>query len=156
MSRSDLRVVRFEVAGDPVPQGSMRAFARRGRAVVTHSAPARLADWRQAIGWAAREAQRGPGLLAGAVAVRATFRLQRPGSVPPRKRPHPSVRPDLDKLARSLLDALSGVVIGDDAQVCRLEVVKVYCTPGEAPGASVEVRELRAGANTQLPATEVA
>ena len=156
MNGSDPCVVRFEVAGDPVPQGSMRAFARQGRAVVTHSAPARLAGWRHAIGWAAREAQRGGGLLSGAVAVRATFRLQRPGSVPPRKRAHPAVRPDLDKLARSLLDAITGVVIADDAQVCRLEVVKVYCSPAEAPGASVEVRELGPGANTQLPAKEVA
>lgn len=138
------RSLHFEALGEPAPQGSMQAFVQGGRAVVTHAKPQKLQDWRRAIGWAAREAVTLDALapFQGPVGVSATFRVSRPRSVSEGRRPHPSVRPDVDKLLRALLDAITGIVIKDDAQVCRLDVQKVYALESEAPGVVVEVREL--------------
>lgn len=56
--------------------------------------------------------------------------------------PHrPPVRPDLDKLARAVGDALTGVCYRDDAQVVNLCAAKYYVMPSgrlSAPG--VEIR----------------
>jgi len=63
------------------------------------------------------------------LSVSLEFVLERPPSVR-KKRKHPSVRPDLDKLIRAICDALTGVIWVDDAQVCRLrDVRKCYGQP---------------------------
>jgi Holliday junction resolvase RusA-like endonuclease len=67
----------------------------------------------------------------GAVKVEAVFYLTRKPSV---KRALPTVPPDLDKVARSLLDGItarskSGEILGvwqDDSQVVKLDISKVY------------------------------
>jgi len=50
-------------------------------------------------------------------------------------------KPDLDKLARAVADALTGVVYRDDSQIAKLTVRKVWW---EQPAASVRVTELAA------------
>ncbi|HZJ30733.1 MAG TPA: RusA family crossover junction endodeoxyribonuclease [Vicinamibacterales bacterium] len=50
----------------------------------------------------------------------------------------PRGKPDIDKLARSTLDALSGIVFDDDARVASLELRKVYAAPGDE-GATITV-----------------
>jgi Holliday junction resolvase RusA-like endonuclease len=132
-------VAEFTVAGIPRPQGSMRAFVRGGRAIVT-SDNTHLRPWKTAVAEAARAGRHVVWL--GPVAVGITFRLPRPkghtgkrGLLPSAPH-HPTGRPDLDKLARAVMDALTeSGVITDDAQVIRLAARKVY---GE-PGASVRV-----------------
>ena len=54
------------------------------------------------------------------------FAFLRPKSVSKKKRPYVTVKPDVDKLARAVLDAMTGVVFRDDAQVVKLEVEKQY------------------------------
>lgn len=69
--------------------------------------------------------------------VRAEFRFARPKSHLTKKgvltksapRTHVS-KPDLDKLVRTVLDALTGVVIHDDSQVCGIVAQKDYADPG--------------------------
>jgi Holliday junction resolvase RusA-like endonuclease len=136
--------IAFEVPGVPQPQGSTRAFKHRssGRVVVT-SDNARLRPWRDAVCWHARQALAGRQPLGGAVVVTLDFRFTRPaghfgkrGLRPSAPREH-VVRPDLDKLARSTLDALSEAGIWrDDAQVVEVRARKGY---GEVAGAAVEV-----------------
>ena len=46
----------------------------------------------------------------------------------------PDRAPDLDKLVRAALDALTGIVFGDDGQVCELYAHKLY---GDGPGSLV-------------------
>ena len=46
--------------------------------------------------------------------------------------------PDLDKLQRAVLDALTGIVYVDDAQVVEIEAGK--CGPSQSPGAKVWIR----------------
>lgn len=130
--------VRFFVAGDPVPQGSLKAFANRktGRAMLTSTSGKNLTHWRDAIGWVARE--HCDTLAEGPVQVLLRFRLTKPKSVP-KRRGTPVVKPDIDKLARAALDALTGVCFRDDAQVISLIASKAYCNPEEQPGVDVEV-----------------
>lgn len=150
-----MTVAEFTVAGQPVPQGSARAFAIRGQARIV-TVTARLADWRHAIATEARAAMAGRELVPGPVAVTLHFRpASRPAShfLPAnRRRPAPELRadapewhiapPDADKLCRAALDALTGVVWADDRQVARLVVTKQWPEPGEAPGVDITIRRL--------------
>jgi Holliday junction resolvase RusA-like endonuclease len=68
------------------------------------------------------------------------FWLPRPQSSP-RWRWLSSTRPDVDKLARSTLDALSRIVYVDDARIADLSVRKLYALD-RPPGALVRVQPL--------------
>jgi crossover junction endodeoxyribonuclease RusA len=136
--------VTFTVRGIPVPQGSARAFIAGGRAIVaTEAHRGSLGAWRTAIATEARAAMGEDPLLTGPVRVDLLFVLPRPKSAP-KRRLYPDGKPDVDKLARAALDALTGVVFSDDARVCLLKAAKVY--PGEAagyPGVHVDVEGMR-------------
>lgn len=130
--------IAFDVTGTPVPQGSTRAFVVNGRAVTTSASGQNLKHWRQSIAQAAQDARNGEFADKGVpVAIRLTFELQRPKSTPKRIT-RPTTKPDLDKLIRASLDALTGVVFADDSQVVQIETVKVYAEG--APGVSVLIR----------------
>ena len=58
------------------------------------------------------------------------FRLPEPQRLPRRRPARPDRRPDPDKLCRTRLDSLTGIVWRDDVQVMRLEASKDYGTPG--------------------------
>ena len=87
----------FEVLGEPIPQGSTKAFVPKGwsRPIITHD-NARTKPWRQAIVEAAI-AQQGPDHvpLDCAVELYVTFFLPRPASAP-RRVTEPAKLPDLD------------------------------------------------------------
>jgi len=124
----------FTVKGEPQPKGSARAFVRNGRAIVTSDNPG-VRRWEETIRFVLQDWPHG--ILTGPVSLVMVFTLVRPASVSPKRRPFPTVRPDVDKLARAGLDAMSGVVFSDDAQVIEALVGKVY---GEVPGLACEVR----------------
>lgn len=136
--------ITLTVHGTPQPQGSKTAYVRGGRAILTEGkGPGRAnhAAWRQAIATAARDWQaiNERPLLDGPLAVSITFLMPRPPSIP-RKRQHPDRKPDIDKLVRSVFDAISGLVIVDDARVVHLTASKVYAVDGP-PGCVIEIRE---------------
>jgi Holliday junction resolvase RusA-like endonuclease len=125
----------FTVFGvDPAPQGSKKYVGTRKTAagnmipMIVESSP-KLPAWRKAVSEAVIEGMRASGDLGkfeGAVKVEAVFYLTRRRTV---KRELPTVPPDVDKLTRSLLDGITAKgagVWGDDSQVVRLEVSKVY------------------------------
>lgn len=116
----------FYVPGDPIAQGSKNAYRRGDRIVLVESAK-RLPAWRYKVTSAAKEANLTK-LDTEAVKVTLLFCLSQPKSS---TRRYPTTKPDLDKLTRAVLDALTGVAYKDDSQVCQLDVQKVY-THGEA------------------------
>lgn len=64
------------------------------------------------------------------ITVRVVFLLPRPKSVSLASRPWPTVAPDVDKLARCLLDALTDSgLIKDDSRVIHLDARKHYADP---------------------------
>lgn len=117
------RATQFTVFGLPATKGSSVSFLGKDGRVVTKADCASLAAWSQAVGWAARAA-RVPMLdRETPVEIRAEFQFVRPNRS---KRLVPTVRPDLDKVTRALLDALTGVAFVDDAQVVAIHVAKRY------------------------------
>jgi crossover junction endodeoxyribonuclease RusA len=139
---TERRGVTFAVVGTPEPKGSMRAFVRGGRAVLTSDNPD-LKRWQAAVRASAQRAMTMAGGCHSTVAASVTldFRLPRPKALPKRRETPHVKRPDVDKLARGVLDALTGVVWADDSQVAALRATKRYAGLNEPPGAVVHVRE---------------
>lgn len=133
------KMTQFWVAGLPVPQGSSRAFVVAGRARITSTSGHKLQDWRQAIASEARFAFQA--LQEGPVRVQAVFYVPRPTSRAKRDL-WPDRKPDVDKLARAALDALTGVAFKDDAQVVQLEASKHYAVGDKQPGVLIDVAPL--------------
>lgn len=132
--------ISFEVPGRPAPQGS-KAFKgiRGGKAILVESS-ANVGPWRERIALAAHNAMHcaGQPLLGCAVDVRLDFVMPRPKSTP-RETPAAIKRPDIDKLARAALDAITSVIIADDSQVVGLRATKRLALPDESPGLEVTV-----------------
>jgi Holliday junction resolvase RusA-like endonuclease len=100
-----------------------------------------LPAWRKAVTLAAVDAMADVGWVSedSAAQVTVTFYVARPATVKIADRPYPIKPPDVDKLGRGVLDALSDAgVWGDDAQCVKLTVMKFYADMRE-PGAVVEV-----------------
>jgi Holliday junction resolvase RusA-like endonuclease len=131
--------VYLRIDGLPKPQGSKRVFNGR---VVEASGNA-LKVWRKAIADACQaNVNEDHQLFLGPVKVEVDFYLPRPQTVKRSKRELPIVPPDLDKLARGLLDGIgqSEVVWGDDSQVVELIARKHY-DDDIAQGATVTISE---------------
>lgn len=120
------------VPGVPAPQGSKRHV---GRGILVESSKA-VGPWRERVALAAHSNARG--LLAPPVSVRVDFVQKRPKSLPAGTTP-PAIKRtgDIDKLARAVLDALTGVWLEDDAHVVDLRATKRIALPGESPGVTI-------------------
>ncbi|NBU22791.1 MAG: RusA family crossover junction endodeoxyribonuclease [Actinobacteria bacterium] len=134
--------ITLRVYGDPAPQGSKRIV--RGNRLI-EAAGEKLKRWRRAIAEECHNArQDNPEVFfTDAVFVHVRFYLPRPKTVSESKRPKPIVPPDVDKLARGLLDGIgqSEVIWGDDSQVVKLLAEKMYSTAEEA-GAVVYISNI--------------
>lgn len=138
------RTLSIQVNGIPAPQGSKRHV---GRGILIESSK-KVKPWREDVRAAAIDAA-GDGWepLEGAVEVWVTFYLPQPKTLPKRVY-FPIKRPDLDKLARSTMDALTsaGIYI-DDSRVTDLHILKRYAGRSElgmkVPGAAITVETKR-------------
>jgi crossover junction endodeoxyribonuclease RusA len=131
------------VRGIPAPQGSKRHVGG-GRMIEMSKA---VGPWRDAIRTETQNTLQGGPPMGGAVHVAVTFWLPRPkghygsgrnaAQIRPGAPAYPAGKPDLDKLARALLDGLTeGGAWKDDAQVVYIAAAKVYAD-GEAPGCTI-------------------
>jgi Holliday junction resolvase RusA-like endonuclease len=89
------------------------------------------------------------------VYVRLEFVLPRPQSTPKRRTPPAVKRPDVDKLARAVLDALTSAgALADDSQVVDLHPIKRLAELDETPGCRITVAVYGTqSATTPLPGT---
>jgi Holliday junction resolvase RusA-like endonuclease len=147
--------VNLFVPGNPVPQGSKRALLRKGSniPVVVDANRIGLHEWRAQVSAYAMQANAGDKPLTKNVAIRLDFLLARPANhfLPVNgKRAEPELRgdaptyvgraPDLDKLVRSVFDAMTDAGVWlDDAQVVKVVASKAYCTPGDRPGVHISL-----------------
>ena len=111
-------ILTFTVPGIAVPQGSKT----HTRYATFDDNAENLKPWRDSVTYAARDAQGERPRMEGPIRVYARFEFVRPKSVSATKRPHMTVKPDLDKLLRAVFDACPAAgVWRDDAQVVALE-----------------------------------
>ncbi|MFG1794191.1 RusA family crossover junction endodeoxyribonuclease [Nocardia sp. NPDC049149] len=129
------RSYRCFVPGIPAPQGSKRHVGK-GRMVESSK---ELGPWRAQVALAVHSL--GWPLHEGAVGVDLMFVMPRPKSTPKSKTPPATRRPDADKLARAILDAVTGVVFSDDSQVIDLRSRKRLARIGEVPGVAIHIFE---------------
>jgi Holliday junction resolvase RusA-like endonuclease len=129
-------IVNFRALGKPATKGSWKT-KRSKRTGKTFLVPdnERERPWAMVVGWAAKAAMAGRPLVDRGVEVAILFEYLRPGK-PVRDFP----TGDVDKLARSTLDALTGIVWVDDVLVVSLDVTKRYTA--KEPGAWIKVYEL--------------
>jgi Holliday junction resolvase RusA-like endonuclease len=130
--------IQFVCFCHPEPQGSAKGFAfqrNNGKLGVSITSDnSKLKPYRHAVAQVASIAVRdiGESLPMApkheAVMLELDFYFQKPDSVS-KKRFFPVVKPDIDKLARSTFDALTGILFADDAQVVEVKVRKYYGTP---------------------------
>ena len=127
-------MISFTVYGKPEAQGSTRAFIPKGwtRPVIT-SASKKQKPWRQQISRAALDAMieaRQKRLFDRevAIAVKLAFFFRKPKHTP-KKTTFKTTKPDCDKLARCVLDSLSGTVFVDDSQVVDAQIQKFFGDP---------------------------
>lgn len=148
--------IAFEVLGVPAAKGNARAFVNKatGKAILSSfgSGPRekKLRSWDAAVREAAREAcgqLEAPVFVAAPLRVILVFRMTRPaghwskkagGGLLPSAPLVPTTKPDGDKLARSTIDPLHGIVFDDDARIVELVIRKVYAKPGDE-GAFVRI-----------------
>ena len=113
--------------GPPIAKARPR-FGRRH----TYT-PARTLSFAHDFGWAAKAAMAGRKPFTGAVKIIARFELPIPTSWSARKRAdaitgeiHPTAKPDLDNFLKAVLDAINGIIVGDDVQVTEIRAKKIY------------------------------
>lgn len=140
--------VSFFVAGTPKPQGSKRAFMRprAKHPTLLESAGEALKDWRASVRYlAAKQNHR----IDGPVKVSLRFVFDRAKghfgtgrNANKLKATAPGdhiKKPDIDKLARAVLDALTAVVFNDDSCVVVLDASKQYKAAGLHSGCQITV-----------------
>ncbi|QTF82068.1 RusA-like resolvase [Mycobacterium phage Fefferhead] len=156
--RNGGRQLRMFVPGKPAPQGSkdFKGFAKplpgqaRGKAILVESCK-EVGPWRERIALAAQQAMLDNGLPvldhppSGSrerrypVTASLTFVMPRPSGTPKSYTPAAVKRPDLDKLARAVLDGLTDVCWIDDSQVDDMHCRKVLAEIAQQPGVHIRV-----------------
>jgi crossover junction endodeoxyribonuclease RusA len=138
------------VAGVPAPQGSKRALGagRPGGKIRLVESSKRVAPWRTDV----REAFMAGGepcrfFPGTALVVKIVFVMPRPKATPKTRATPPAVKkPDLDKLERAVLDALTSAgVYADDSQVVALYGYKRLAELGEPTGAMIHIERSPVG-----------
>lgn len=138
-------VIEFRVHGIPQSQGSMSAFLPPGskHPIITHKRGKTLKAWRSDVVAAMPKGR----MLYGPVGVYICFYMPIPKSRPKVLKTekqwmewaYPAKKPDLDKMERAILDALTGVILRDDSQVVSVTKAKIYFDP---PGARIAILPL--------------
>ena len=126
-----IQQIEFVVLGQPIGKGRPR-FTRQGRVFT----PAKTKEYEdrikvQAVA-AMEKAQRGPTTMPCSVKIVARFEI--PKSWPKYKKEAAQAdkggykpgKPDIDNIAKAVLDACNGITFTDDSLVSRLEIEKSY------------------------------
>lgn len=133
----------FDVLGTPAPQGSKRHL---GKGIMVESSK-HVKPWRHDIRSTALDNKPSSWPHTLPVTVSITFRYSRPashyranGTLKPSAPQYLTTRRgDIDKLSRAVLDAITGILVLDDAQVVTLSATKRFAIPPELPGALITV-----------------
>ena len=124
-------MISFVVPGVPVGKGRPR-FAKRGNFVSTYT-PEKTASYENLVKVLAMQAMKGTQPLPYPVRVVIDVAICPPASWSKKKRAQalnqliqPTGKPDIDNVAKGILDAMNGVAYLDDKQVISLTIRKFY------------------------------
>ena len=130
------------IPGDPVAQPRPKVSTRGGFARAYVDAKHPIHAYKQAIRLAYVNA--GGEILKGPIRVNIDCWFTRPKSHSKKRSEQLErkiTKPDVDNLAKAILDALNGIAYEDDSQVYSLEVQKWYVGVGGTVGTWIEVTE---------------
>ena len=131
-------MIQVFVPGTPQPQGSKQGFIR-GNRVVLVEANKKLKPWRALVKEALEASNVTCQPIPAPVTLEVIFFMPKPKSV---KREYPSVKPDLDKLIRSINDSATDAgVLQDDSQVIEIVAHKVYADEQMPEGVLIQYTE---------------
>ncbi len=137
-------MVTFEVPGDPHGKGRPK-FARRGNFVQTYT-DKKTTSYENLVRFHANIAMVDLAPLENAVAVYIYIKLAVPKSYSKKRTEaclsgleRPTKKPDWDNVAKSICDAMNGIVYMDDTQIVDAHVTKVYAANA---GVDVGVKEI--------------
>jgi Holliday junction resolvase RusA-like endonuclease len=135
--------IEFTVLGDPKGKGRPR-FSRVGKFTKTYT-DAKTKMYEEKIASAARLATYPHEPLTTPIAVFMRINVPIPTSYSKKRKEAcllgvemPCKKPDIDNVAKGILDAMNGIVYKDDVQVVRLTLHKQYSTE---PSVYIMVRE---------------
>ena len=134
----------FEVPGDPHGKGRPK-FSRRGNFVQTYT-DKKTTSYEELVKFHANIAMVDLDPIKGAVAVYIYIKLAVPKSYSKKRTEaclsgleRPTKKPDWDNVAKSICDAIQGIVILNDTQIVDAHVTKVYAANA---GVDIGVKEI--------------
>lgn len=137
-------MIEFTVLGHAVAQGRPRAGKTRNGRTILYD-PAKSRSYKEYVRLVA--SQNAPkSLLTGPLSVRMVIYRETLKSFSRRKKllaeegeVRPTTKPDLDNHAKSICDALNGIIYKDDSQIVDLSVSKFY---SENPRVEIRIEEI--------------
>ena len=149
MTEGTLRKITFRVPGQPIKKSRPkvgRARRNDGTEFPTVRTPAETRHWQAIVGTYAQNAKVVP--MDGPLRMSVLFVHKMTGTPLKRsKRPwrYKETIPDVDNLAKLVMDALNGIAYRDDSQVAELRTLKIYGEQDELPGTIVTLELLEEG-----------
>jgi Holliday junction resolvase RusA-like endonuclease len=126
-------MMQFHIDGEPVPKGRPKFTSIAG--FMRTYTPRKTVDYELTVRAAAKAAMGPTDLLETPVGVYLYIRLPIPKSHSKKRKDaclsgqeKPIKKPDIDNLAKSILDGMNGVVWKDDSQIVSLHITKVYAS----------------------------
>lgn len=119
----------FEINSKPIPQARPRFFVRQCgfRRIVDAYDPAGCRNFKETVAWTARPAVREKVIkepVDEPIAMKVIFMMGENS----RERFH-TKKPGIDNLAKSVKDALKGIVYKDDCQIVESHLYKIFGGP---------------------------
>lgn len=128
--------IEFTIYGNPIPKARARTVRLKNGMTTTYT-PKKTESWEDMIRLQILK-HKPEKLIDGAMALKATFFLQRGKSIP-KKREYPETKPDLDNLLKCLTDAMEGIIYTNDSRIVDEAVGKRY---GDPPRVEVYLEEI--------------
>jgi Holliday junction resolvase RusA-like endonuclease len=138
-----MNAIEITIPGLPVSQPRQRHAIIAGRSVNYTPSNHPVQSFKSLCRLVA--SQKIPRPLAGPIEVEIGFYFQRPTNKIWKTRPMPlevkTTKPDLDNLAKAVMDSLNGVAWIDDAQVCKIVLSKWIVAGGEPICSVINIKE---------------
>lgn len=136
-------MVTFVIKGNPKVK-KRPIFSTRGGKIRIYT-PKTTATFENLVKLKAEEQFKHP--LDGSICLAIRFYLPRPQRLIWKKKPMPEIysdkRPDIDNLAKAVIDGLNGVAFKDDGQIADLHITKKFHAGEDEPKTIVIVEKIR-------------